>query len=336
MIGSCLKLFHKMSKLLNRFRICSKITEKIKLQIKIFHVFEDIKGQNVLFITSDDKVFGFGTNYFGCCGLGHNSVVNEPQIIPELCHKNIKQFFIGRNFTLAHTNDGQVFGWGYNSSGQLGRRHVSWTNQYFKPEIISFPFESVIQLSCGYSHTLVLSCDGRVYGWGDNVYGQIGCGREKGKRFANPIHLEVFIPFSIKILKSCYFCSFALTTDGLVYSWGYNEWCSLGHELGEKECIFEPKLIVNIPKMLFVCPSSRNTYFISNDRDLYFCGLIREVKNYLKIYQTKPKLLNTENKFSSLHSIPYIYHLEGLLLSVKIQSIDCLEMKIENTIISLI
>ena len=56
----------------------------MKIEIKIFHVFDDKNGFNVLFITSDDKVFGFGSNCFGCCGLGHNSVVNEPQIIPEL------------------------------------------------------------------------------------------------------------------------------------------------------------------------------------------------------------------------------------------------------------
>ena len=151
-----------MSELLNRFSIFSKVSEKIKFVIKIFHVFNNWKNESVIFITSDDIVFGFGSNDFGCCGLGHNSVVNEPQIIPELCHKNIQQFFIGKSLILGLTCDKQVFGWGRNTRGQLGRGYDSGKNECLKPEIICFPFESVIQLSCGSFHSLALSCDGRV------------------------------------------------------------------------------------------------------------------------------------------------------------------------------
>ena len=70
-----------MSVILEKFDIFSNVYKELKKDIKIFHVFDDTKGYNVLFITSDDKVFGFGSNTYGCCGLGHNSVVNEPQII---------------------------------------------------------------------------------------------------------------------------------------------------------------------------------------------------------------------------------------------------------------
>ena len=79
-----------MSKVLDKFEIIEKVDQNLKQKIKLFHVFDDEKGFNVLFTTSDDKVYGLGQNSFGCCGLGHNSVVNEPQVIPELCHKNIK------------------------------------------------------------------------------------------------------------------------------------------------------------------------------------------------------------------------------------------------------
>ena len=85
------------SELLNRLSIFSKIGGEIERQIRLFDVFNDNKLQNLSFMSSDDKVFGFGSNGFGCCGLGHNNVVNEPQIIPELCHKNIQQVFQTRN-----------------------------------------------------------------------------------------------------------------------------------------------------------------------------------------------------------------------------------------------
>ncbi len=47
---------------LDHFKICSKIEPKLKKIVKAFHVFDDEKGLNVLFITSDDKVYGFGQN----------------------------------------------------------------------------------------------------------------------------------------------------------------------------------------------------------------------------------------------------------------------------------
>ena len=297
-------LFDKMSELLNRFSIFSKISEEIKREIKIFHVFDDcFERQNVLFITSDDKVFGFGYNTYGCCGLGHNSVVNEPQIAPELFHKSIQQFYIGISFCLGLSSDNRVFGWGSNTFGQLGRGYVSGSDEYLKPEIIDFPFESIIQLSCGSEHTLALSCDGRVYGWGDNRFGQIGCGKECGKVITKPIQLKTFIPYSVKILNSFEERSYAVTTEGLVYSWGRNFWCSLGHDCGGNESVFEPKLIVNIPKIKLICTSIVNTYFLTNESDLYFCGFFKNDENEGLLQRTP--ILSIRGMFSTLHNSNY-------------------------------
>ena len=122
---------------LDQFEICSKIEPKLKKVVKAFHVFDDFNGLNILFITSDDKVYGFGQNTWGCCGLGHSNFVNEPQVIPELCHKNIK-FFIGYDFVLALNSVGQVFSWGNNYFGQLATGSLGDENESFKPKLISY------------------------------------------------------------------------------------------------------------------------------------------------------------------------------------------------------
>ena len=292
-----------MSELLNRFEIFSKIGEEIKQKIKIFHVFNDKNGQNLLFITSDDKVYGFGSNYSGCCGLGHNSVVNEPQIIPELCHKNIQQFFIGGSFILGLNNDNKVYAWGRNYYGQLGRGYneiyLGFKN-YYKPRKIKISSESVIQLSCGYRHCLALTADGKVYGWGSNKFGQIGCGKEKGKKISTPLHLDIFPQFSVKSIHCSINQSYALTTDGLVYSWGWNHGCSLGYEFDENKCVFEPKQILNIPKITIVCPARSNIYFLTNENEIYFCGHFKDKNNNVSI-QKLPELLYTKLKVEKLH-----------------------------------
>ena len=73
----------------------------------------------------DDNVYGFGSNQWGVGGLGHNKNVKDPQIIPELCDKNIQQFYNGLGFILGLTSDNELYGWGSNDWFQLGSKTVN-------------------------------------------------------------------------------------------------------------------------------------------------------------------------------------------------------------------
>ena len=94
-----------MCEFINSLEIFDKIPIELKQVIKSLYVFVDYKGYNVLFVTFDDKVFGFGSNYCGVCGFGHQMVVKEPKIIEELCDKSVIQFFNGCDFALALTSE---------------------------------------------------------------------------------------------------------------------------------------------------------------------------------------------------------------------------------------
>ncbi|CAG2106487.1 unnamed protein product, partial [Medioppia subpectinata] len=121
--------------------------------IKLFHVFDDKKGYNVLFATNDDMVYGMGSNYYGSLGLGHNRAVNTPHIIPELCQQNIQQFICGKDFVLFINDQNCIHGWGRNDRAQLARP---------------------LSEDCGYYHSLVVTGDDCVYGWGNNNEGKKG------------------------------------------------------------------------------------------------------------------------------------------------------------------
>ena len=138
-----------------------------------------------------------------------------------------------------------------------------------------------------------------VYGWGNNSYGQIGCGKELGRKIL--ITRLISLPI-IKSINCAFGSSFALTDNGMVYSWGRNDWCQLGHELKQNECIFEPKLIINLTNITSICPSNNNRYFLSNNGNIYFCGGYLD-ENGIKCYQKVPKLLINEVNLHSLHSI---------------------------------
>ena len=151
------------SNILKPFSIANKIGI-LKSFIKYFHVFRDKKGYNMLFVTNDNNVYGFGNNSYGNCGFGHNNSVCEPKIITELCNKDIIKFFGGLKYTMALTNDNVLYVW-----GRISERK----DLYCKTTKI-IQFESEIEnICCTDSTALILMKDGIVYGWGDNSYGQI-------------------------------------------------------------------------------------------------------------------------------------------------------------------
>ena len=59
-----------MASVINKFKICDKITEDLQQKIKYFYVFKDWRKHNILFVTFDDMVYGLGSNMWGQLGLG--------------------------------------------------------------------------------------------------------------------------------------------------------------------------------------------------------------------------------------------------------------------------
>ena len=57
-----------------------------------------------MFVTIDDKVFGFGENENAVCGQGYDSLIEDPVVIPKLCDKGVKEFFNGFDFVLCLTS----------------------------------------------------------------------------------------------------------------------------------------------------------------------------------------------------------------------------------------
>src|SRR6185437_13766217 len=158
-----------MSTLLDNFRICDTIDTTIRHEIKLFHVISHYKAENnMLFVTNNDTVYGLGANAYGCLGFGHDMDVKTPLIIRELCGQRIQQFINGGDFVLAMNEDNHVFSWGHNDEGQCAR-DVTPEGIYLKPQLISqLNDKNIAYICCGGWHSLALTTDGKVYGWGDN------------------------------------------------------------------------------------------------------------------------------------------------------------------------
>jgi alpha-tubulin suppressor-like RCC1 family protein len=145
-------------------------------KIKFFCVFGE-DGKEVIIVTKDDKIFAFGSNKYGCLGLGHNNAVKEPEIVSELCDRQIIGISYGSYHVLALTKSGDCCMWGSNTNGQLGNNTKINEN---KPKlIITLIREKIVRICCGSNHSVVLTENNELYAFGNDFHGKVGLKRLK-------------------------------------------------------------------------------------------------------------------------------------------------------------
>ena len=72
---------------------------------------------------------------------------------------------------MAIKSNGSLWGWGFNSSGQLG--DGTFSNRLSPVWIM----DDVAEITTGNSHTsMAVKTDGSIWGWGDNRLGALGTG----------------------------------------------------------------------------------------------------------------------------------------------------------------
>ncbi len=140
--------------------------------IKLLFAFKDNKNNNnVLIVTKDDKVFAFGNNEV--LGFGNKREVKVLTLNENLSHKQIIDSKNGSEHVIARTIDGKVYCWGRNWDEVLGNGNND--SKIYCPQLNQYLSDKkIIDICCGYKHTLVLSNSVEVYAWGWNIFGQIG------------------------------------------------------------------------------------------------------------------------------------------------------------------
>ncbi|CAG2163550.1 unnamed protein product [Oppiella nova] len=243
-------------------------------------------GKNVLFVTNDDLVYGLGDNTEGCLSLGNNNPVYTPQMIPALCQQHIQQFISGKNFVLAINKSNQIYSWGCNMLCQLAREPRGFFQLVDLIEY--FDDKNIIQVSCGYEHSLALSFDGQVYGWGSNFEGQIGCGDKGDDNTILPIQLKFTGGHLIKYIYCHANCSFAITMDGSILSWGSNE----NYHLDDKELV-----VKEVESLLKVRSEYVAEYYdIWQERDVIYIQLELCSDSLTNILRLKPQVVHRNLK----------------------------------------
>jgi alpha-tubulin suppressor-like RCC1 family protein len=128
---------------------------------------------HTVFLCSDGTLFSCGRNDSGQLGHGDTADKKTPQAILS-APKNVVSISCGQFHTVASTSQGVVYACGKNDYGQLGMESSNHVKVFSKIPI-GPDLDSVIQVCCGYYHTLMVSSTGVVAGFGRNDYGQVSC-----------------------------------------------------------------------------------------------------------------------------------------------------------------
>ncbi|EJD76075.1 RCC1 and BTB domain-containing protein 2 [Loa loa] len=144
--------------------------------------------EHLLCLTIHGKVYAFGRNRFGQCGVGHT---NEVTLATEIVNNygSARTVCAGHYHSALISEEGYAFTWGWSFHGQLGINTRSSFTDELAPSLVKSLNGRVISLACGYAHTLFLMESGVVYSCGNGSYGQLGTGAE----IKNVLSLEQFL-----------------------------------------------------------------------------------------------------------------------------------------------
>ncbi|HLY74751.1 MAG TPA: RCC1 repeat-containing protein [Planctomycetota bacterium] len=190
-----------------------------------------------LAVGAGGAVWTWGWNTSGQLGIGTTTgQSNTPVQIPGL--SGVIAVGAGSNYDLALRSDGTVWGWGDNSTGQMGAA----TSSALQSTPVQIPgLSSIVAIAAGYDHGMALASDGSVWTWGNNSTGQLGNGLFT---FVASANLPAQVPdlTGVISISAGQQTSLAIRQDGTLWSWGSNNLGELG--IGSDSVVGVPTLIV--------------------------------------------------------------------------------------------
>uniref|UniRef100_A0A9J7ZD84 Regulator of chromosome condensation (RCC1) and BTB (POZ) domain containing protein 1 n=1 Tax=Cyprinus carpio carpio TaxID=630221 RepID=A0A9J7ZD84_CYPCA len=227
-----------------------------------------------IYITHDDEVYVLGLNCSNCLGTGDSQSTIVAKKLDCLTGKKLVSLSYGSGpHVLLATEEGELYAWGHNGYSQLGN---GTTNQGVSPILVTTNLQNkkVTEVACGSHHSLALTHEGEVYGWGYNGNGQLGLGNNGNQ--LTPSRLIGLQGLCVLQIASGYAHSLALTDEGLLYAWGANTYGQLGtgnksNQLSPVQVMTEKERIVEIA----ACHSTHTSAAKTQSGQVYMWGQCR-------------------------------------------------------------
>ena len=283
-----------------------------------------------LALTYDGKIFAWGSSQGGQLGLSLKELESYPGFknnyyiqypIPIAISKNrdinIIKISCGEAHSLALSNEGKVYSWGFGSNGQLGLGFCEDSfepgeglknSMRYKPEKVeSLAEDKICDIRCGKTFSMFVDSKGELFACGVNDLYQLGIHEEPSKEhlydkkedtcydFIIPTKVDYFLKMKVKNISCGEGHCLAVINDILsntetIWSWGNNKFGQLGQNIFIKKCLPRPINCLfeyNLFKFdeiacggfhsLCLIKHHKDTYWIDDDYNNIICSFIDDI-----------------------------------------------------------
>ncbi|KAK1301536.1 Ultraviolet-B receptor UVR8 [Acorus calamus] len=269
-------------------------------------------GAHTLFLTEKGHVYASGLNDFGQLGfVSEEGYTLEPVLLSEL-PENIIRISAGYRHSSALTDDGVLYMWGNNSSGQLGFGRTAEKVVSIPSKVDSLVGIHVKDIALGSEHSIAITDEGDVLSWGAGGSGRLGHGHQSSflgflgsSSEFSPRIIKNFDTVKVKKIAAGLLNSACIDEHGSVFIFGEKTTDKL--HFGESKNATLPSLINEIPIAEEVACGGYHTCVLTSDRELYTWG-------------------SNENGclgHSGIDAIRMPQRVEGQLLNLPISEVSC-------------
>jgi len=242
-----------------------------------------------LALKNDGTVYAWGYNNNGQLGNGNTTQTNIPTAINYFVTNSITIVKIGcgRNWSWAIDDDENLYTWGYNGYGNLGRNGTTTNSVTYTPAVALTGVRDAFGRGYDYDALYAIKTDGTLWATGDNTYGSLGVAADttdrttfqQCKRNGSSTDNMVNITKVVAGGTGSYNWTVALDTDGVAWSCGYSGNGQIGRATASSTNYWFYPVLLNktITDIATVGTGQEGgTMFLTDDGSVYQCGYAGE------------------------------------------------------------
>ncbi|XP_077236144.1 ultraviolet-B receptor UVR8-like [Tasmannia lanceolata] len=150
-----------------------------------------------LALLEEGKLRAWGNNEYGQLGTGDTQPRSQPIHVQGLSDLTLVDIAAGGWHSTALTGDGEVYAWGRGEHGRLGFGDDK-SSKMVPQRVQLLVGEDIVQVSCGGTHSVACTRDGRMFSFGRGDHGRLGYGRKVTTGHPMEVPIELPPPTNLK------------------------------------------------------------------------------------------------------------------------------------------
>ena len=210
------------------------------------------------------RLYMWGSNQYGKVGIDDSGILSVSSPIQIGTELNWTKVATGIKTTVASKSDGTLWGWGQNYyQGFVGDNTIFHRSS---PVVIMGAGATWNSVSTGYSFSVAVRSDGKLYTWGENSYGELGQNDTTNR--SSPTQVGSTTDWSIATCGNQH--CLAIKTNGTLWTWGAN----ISGALGINSTVHRssPVQVGSMTDWTFVTAGTNNSFGLRDSGHIYGWG----------------------------------------------------------------